>query len=407
MNNKTTLNLVEIRPSPHIKGPRSVENIMRRVMYMCIILAICFVLQYGMSALLSIIFVTGGSLLTEYYLCKTKTQSSGLHDYSAAITGLLLALTLPPGFPLWMGFVTGAVAIALGKGLFGGLGYNVFNPALIGRAFAQAAFPTAISTYTPSMLPNRFLEIIPSTLTLPMMAPPSLKTWLEAQQQTLTNLGNGLDAITSATPLVLWKFDFIATPYFDLFTGLYTHAMIGVSPLLVILCGLYLASQRCLNWKIPVSIILSAACLAWALHSYDPSRFATPGFTILSGGLILGAVFMATDMASSPTTPLGMWLYGILIGFLTVMIRNFSGLPEGVMYAILFANAATPLIEKISQRRVFGTGGSDKHMRKGATYPLHPGYISREEHSAVTPEKVIMKHKPKPEDRRKPQREEQ
>ena len=407
MNNKTTLNLVEIRPSPHIKGPRSVENIMRRVMYMCIILAICFVLQYGMSALLSIIFVTGGSLLTEYYLFKTKTQSSGLHDYSAAITGLLLALTLPPGFPLWMGFVAGAVAIALGKGLFGGLGYNVFNPALIGRAFAQAAFPTAISTYTPSMLPNRFLEIIPSTLTLPMMAPPSLKTWLEAQQQTLTNLGNGLDAITSATPLVLWKFDFIATPYFDLFTGLYTHAMIGVSPLLVILCGLYLASQRCLNWKIPVSIILSAACLAWALHSYDPSRFATPCFTVLSGGLILGAVFMATDMASSPTTPLGMWLYGILIGFLTVMIRNFSGLPEGVMYAILFANAATPLIEKISQRRVFGTGGSDKHMRKGATYPLHPGYISREEHSAVTPEKVIMKHKPKPEDRRKPQREEQ
>jgi ferredoxin len=137
------------------------------------LLPICafYVFQYGISALASIAVVTGACLLTERFFVGTGTQAGRLSDYSAVITGLLLALTLPPGFPLWMGAVAGIVAIALGKALFGGIGFNVFNPALVGRAFVQAAFPTAIATYTPSFLPGRFTEFIPSTLAWPLMIP--------------------------------------------------------------------------------------------------------------------------------------------------------------------------------------------------------------------------------------------
>mgnify|MGYP000080311033 CR=1 FL=1 len=388
------MNLVEIRPSPHIKGPKSVETIMFHVMSVCIILAAYFVFQYGLSALLSIVVIVASCLLTERFLIQTGTQSGSLKDYSACITGLLLALTLPPGFPLWMGAISGIAAIALGKGLFGGLGFNVFNPALVGRAFAQAAFPTAIATYSPSMLPNRFIECVPSTLAMPLMAPVPIQNWISQQQ---------VDGISSATPLVLWKFESFLTSTVDLLSGVGHHVMASPSPILILLCGIYLAFRRFLDWRIPASVLASAAIFAAFLHWLDPAKFPPVLFTLCSGGLVLGAVLMATDMATSPVTPKGMWLYGALIGFLTIIIRHFSGLPEGVMYAILLGNAATPLIERISQPTPFGKGVLDKRQ-KGATYPLHPSYISREEDGAVAPKKIILKNKPKPEERRKPQR---
>ncbi len=388
------MNLVEIRPAPHIKGDLSVEKIMFHVMLVCAILCVYYVYQYGLSAFLSIVVVLLSCLFTERFLIQTGTQSGSLQDYSAAITGLLLALTLPPGFPLWMGAVSGVAAIALGKGLFGGLGFNVFNPALVGRAFAQAAFPTAIATYSPSLLPDRFIECVPSTLALPLMMPVSITEWVNKHH---------IDGLTSATPLVLWKFENFAASTVDLLSGFGNHVMAGPSPVLILLCGLYLALHRFLDWRIPAAVLLSAAFFAWALNALEPERFPTVTFTLLSGGLMLGAVLMATDMATSPVTPWGMWIYGALIGFLTVIIRNFSGLPEGVMYAILLGNAVSPLIERISQPMPFGKGVLDKRQ-KGATYPLHPSYISREEHNAVAPKKIILKHKPKPEERRKPQR---
>ena len=388
------MNLVEIRPSPHIKGPRSVEKIMLHVLLMCFVLAAYFVWQYGLSAFLLIIVVLLSCLITERFLIQTATQSGSLKDYSASITAVLLAITLPPGFPLWMGAVAGVAAISLGKGLFGGLGFNVFNPALVGRAFAQAAFPTAIASYSPSMLPNRFVECMPSSLALPLMSPVPIADWVN--QQTI-------DAVSSATPLVLWKFENILTSTVDLLSGVGHHVMAGPSPILILLCGFYLACRRFLDWRIPFSVLASAAIFAGFLHWYEPTRFPSVIFTLCSGGLVLGAVMMATDMATSPVTPKGMWIYGALIGFLTIIIRNFSGLPEGVMYAILLGNAATPLIERISQPTPFGKGVLDRRQ-KGATYPLHPRYISREEDSAVAPKKIILKNKPKPEERRKPQR---
>jgi electron transport complex protein RnfD len=180
----------------------------------------------------------------------------------------------------------------------------------------------------------------------------------------------------------------------ELLTSLSGHMAVGPSPALILVCGLYLAARRFMDWRIPLAILGSAAITAWLLFALDPVRYPNPFFMLFSGGLILGAVYMATDMATSPVTPKGMWVYGALIGLLTVVIRYYSGLPEGVMYAILIANAASPLIEKITQPVPFGRGVLDR-ARKRATYPLNPGYISREEAGAVTPKKRFLPNKPK------------
>jgi electron transport complex protein RnfD len=385
---------VEIRPAPHVRGERTVEKIMLHVVYSLLPVCAFYVFQYGVSALASLVVITGACLLTERWFIKTGTQSGHLGDFSATITGLLLALTLPPGFPLWMGAVAGFIAIALGKGLFGGLGFNVFNPALVGRAFAQAAFPTAIATYTPSFLAGRFTEFIPSSLAWPLMMPADAALWLKEKQ---------LDALAGATPLAKWKFDGVVANAGELLTSLYGHMAVGPSPLLILLCGGYLAWRRYLDWRVPMAIIGGAGAIAWMLFAFNPGHYPNPFFMLFSGGLILGAVYMATDMATSPVTPRGMWLYGGLIGLLTVVIRYYSGLPEGVMYAILIGNAATPLIERITQPTPFGKTLLGR-PRKGASYPLHPGYISREEASAVTPKKRILRNKPKRDERRPPNR---
>jgi electron transport complex protein RnfD len=382
------MSLIEIRSAPHIKGPRSVEMIMRNVVGSMLPICAFYVYQYGISALTSMLVVTGACLATERFFVSTGTQSGSTADWSATITGILLALSLPPGFPLWMGAVAGIVAIALGKALFGGIGFNVFNPALVGRAFVQAAFPTAIATYTPSFLPGRFSEFIPSSLTLPFMMPPdgaAIEAWVRLQH---------LDAIAGATPLARWKFDGVITPAEELLSSLAGHMAVGPSPLLILLCGTYLAVRRFLDWRVPVAIIGFAGVTAWGLYGLDPVRYPNPFFMLFAGGLILGAVYMATDMATSPVTPRGMWVYGGLIGLLTVTIRYYTGLPEGVMYAILLANAAAPLIERVTQPTPFGKARLFRRKRS-ATYALTPDYISREDAHAVTPKKRFLKNKPK------------
>jgi electron transport complex protein RnfD len=354
---------------------------MRHVVYSLLPICAFYVFQYGVSALTSILVVTGACLLTERFFVRTGTQAGNISDYSATITGLLLALTVPPGFPLWMGFVAGVVAIALGKAIFGGIGFNVFNPALVGRAFAQAAFPTAIASYTPSFLPGRFTEFIPSSLALPLMIPAETAEWVKAKH---------LDALAGATPLAQWKFEGIVTGAGDLLTSLAGHMAVGPSPVLILVCGAYLAVRRFMDWRIPAAILGSAAVTAWALYMSNPGHYPNPFFMLLSGGLVLGALYMATDMVTSPVTPRGMWVYGGLIGVVTVVIRYYSGLPEGVMYAILIGNAATPMIERITQPTPFGKGVFGKRKRS-ATYTLSPDYISREEDAAVTPKKRFLR----------------
>jgi electron transport complex protein RnfD len=252
---------------------------------------------------------------------------------SATITGLLLGLTLPPGFPLWMTALGSAFAIVFGKSVWGGLGQNVFNPALVGRAFLQAAFPVAITTWASPA--GGFFTLRGDLFAMPFTHPRPA-------------------AITSATPLGLLKFEHQGTALRDLVLGS-TGGSVGETAALVILAGgLYLAWRRWLNWRIPVSILATVAMVSAVMHVVDPSK-PDPLFMLFSGGLMLGAVYMATDMVTSPVTNRGRWVFGIGIGILVVIIRVWGGLPEGVMYAVLFMNALTPFINRATQPRVFGT----------------------------------------------------
>lgn len=303
------------------------------------------VYQFGLSALLLLVTTTAACMATEYLFARLSGRGNSLRDWSVVITGLLLGLTLPPGFPLWMAAVAGFVGVGLGKALFGGLGFNVMNPALVGRAFVQAAFPVAITTWTPAFAPGRFTELIPSTLTPPLMQPIPVGDWIA---------GLRIDAYTGATPLALQKFQHIEVSTTDLFTGMVTGSAGETSALLILLCGLYLAFRRMLDWRIPAGVMAGAALTALPLWLHDGAVFPSPWFVLGSGGLMLGAWFMASDMVASPVTPWGALLYGIFIGVVTVIIRLFGGLTEGVMYAILLANAASPLIAAVTQPRVYG-----------------------------------------------------
>ncbi|MDH5632165.1 MAG: RnfABCDGE type electron transport complex subunit D [Gammaproteobacteria bacterium] len=347
--------IIELRTSPHAHADSSVEQIMRNVVYALLPVCGYGIYLFGISALALILVVTASCLLTEAMFNRARNGDNSLRDWSAVITGLLLALTLPPSLPLWMGAVSGFVAIALGKLLFGGLGFNVFNPALIGRAFIQAAFPVAITTWTPALAPQRFVELIPSTLAWPFTRALPVDQWSKM----------AVDSFSGATPLGLAKFESVHTDTLSLFAGATAGSIGETSAALIILCGLYLALRRMLDWRIPVAVMLGTTILAAALHGYDAGRYPSPWFMLFSGGLMLGAWFMATDMVGSPVTPLGVWIYGLLIGMLTVVIRLFGGLPEGVMYAILLANAAAPLIDQLTQPRVYG----DSRRKRGEAKP--------------------------------------
>jgi electron transport complex protein RnfD len=334
---------LELRTSPHVVKNNSVERIMFHVVLALLPVAAFSVWQYGLSALALIVTVTATCLLSERLFNRMAGTASTLSDWSATITGLLLALTLPPAFPLWMGAVAGFTAIALGKALFGGIGFNVLNPALVGRAFVQAAFPVAITTWVPAYAPSRFTEFVPTTFTLPFMTPPDIGEWAK----------QAVDGFTGATPLARWKFENVLATPTDFLSGAVTASAGETSAILILVCGLYLAARKFLDWRIPVAVLGSAALTALVFHLVD-GRYPDPLFVLLSGGLMIGAVFMATDMATSPVTPRGVWIYGALIGVVTVMIRYFGGLTEGVMYAILIGNALAPLIDQVCQPRVFG-----------------------------------------------------
>lgn len=337
MLNKT----LNISTSPHIVKGLSTDTIMRNVVWALLPVAAFAVYTFGISALLVIMVAIVSCVVTEHFLCKLSNQESTISDWSAVITGLLLGLTLPPGFPLWMAFCGGVIAIALGKFIFGGLGYNVFNPALVGRAVLQAAFPVAITTWYPALLDNRFSTASASIFTFPFMEPE-------------------IDGIAGATPLAAFKFDHVTTNASDLALGLVSGSTGETCAFLIVLGGIYLIARKMMNWRIPVSILATVFVLSGALYLINNQVYPSPIFMLFSGGLMLGAVFMATDMVASPITPLGVWVYGGIIGLLVVVIRIWGGLPEGVMYAILLANAISPHIDNLIRPRVYGTAKSLK-----------------------------------------------
>jgi electron transport complex protein RnfD len=328
---------LDIRTSPHISSGESTEVIMRNVVVAALPVAAFAVYSYGLTALLLLLVASFSCVLTEHLFCRFTGKESTIGDWSAAVTGLLYGLTLPPGLPLWMAATGGFFAIALGKTLFGGLGYNVFNPALVGRAVVQGAFPVAMTTWSAPFFEGRFQSVLTSALTLPFVEPV-------------------YDAVSGATPLAAMKFDSEITESYDLAMGFIGGSTGETSSLLILLGGAYLVYRNMMNWRIPAVILLTVVVLTAVFHTMNPEAYPTPHFMLFSGGLFFGAIFMATDMVTSPVTNLGIVLYSVLIGGLVVVIRFWGGLPEGVQYSILFANGCVPLIDRAIQPRVYGTG---------------------------------------------------
>ena len=289
---------------------------------------------YGLSAikllLVGVIACMGVEFLIQKYLMRTKVTVT---DLSAAVTGVLLALNLPPTAPWWVIVIGAVVAIGVAKMTFGGLGHNIFNPALVGRVFLLISFPVIMTDWT-----------VPAS-------------WFRP----------GVDAVTGATPLALVKeglaqgmtVDQILSANPDLTYGQMLFARAGgsageASALAIILGFIYLLVRRVIRPHIPVTIILTVAVMTGIFWLIDPSQYTDPLFNILTGGVLLGSVFMATDYVTSPMAVKGMVIYGIGIGVLTVLIRYFGSYPEGVSFAILIMNSIVPLLNKYIKPARFG-----------------------------------------------------
>jgi electron transport complex protein RnfD len=320
-----------ITASPHLAAGDSTPKIMWHVVGSLAPIVAFATWHFGPSAPL----VIGAALLGAVAAERAFGRSGTLLDGSAVITGILLGLTLPPGLPMWMAFVGGLFAIGIGKIVFGGLGQNIFNPALLGRAFLQAAFPVSMTTW-PLPAGDDWWALRGDTFALPFATP------------------HVLEGITGASPLGRMKFEHQGTRVLDLFLGTTTGSLGETSALLILLCGGYLALRNYLNWRIPASLFATVAVLATGLHALDPVRYPDAVFMLLSGGLVLGAMYMATDLVTSPVTNPGCWLFGAGIGLLVVLIRLWGGLAEGVMYAILIMNALVPYLNLFTQPRPFG-----------------------------------------------------
>ena len=305
--------------SPHLKGTESVPKIMLSVILTLLPAVIYSVYQFGLYTLAMYLVSIAACLIFEYLAVRWRKRPLSLKDFSAVVTGVLLVMALPPKFPIY-GVLLGAfAAIVIGKQIFGGLGYNIFNPALIGRAFLAATYPVWISQW----------------------AAPRL----------------GINAVAGATPLASLKFDGISTPYSALFFGTTGGSIGETSALLILMGAFYLLLRKYIKWRIPASILATVAGLGQVFHLLNPGKYPDALFHLLAGGLMLGALYMATDMVTSPLTDKGCLVYGTGIGLLVVVIRLFGGLPEGVMYAIIFMNSLVPLINRATKPRVFGTGG--------------------------------------------------
>jgi electron transport complex protein RnfD len=323
-----------ISTAPFLHTQTSTPGIMWEVIYTLIPVQLAAFYFFGLSSVMVSLSAVAGAMLTEWLFDSSAQRGESLKDGSALLTGMLLAFCLPPGFPLWMAFLGGVVSIGMGKTIWGGLGQNVFNPALVGRAFLQAAFPTAITTWEAP--DGRYLAFRGTNTAVPFYQ------------------GEAVDGISGATALSKMKFDQQATDWLELLIGNVSGSLGETSALLLILAGLYLLARKLINWRIPASILLTVAVFSGILYLIDPQAYPSPGFMLFAGGLLLGTVYMATDPVTSPLTPRGCWIYGFGIGFLVVLIRVWGGLPEGVMYAILFMNACTPLINRFVKTKVYG-----------------------------------------------------
>ena len=305
--------------APHVRDPVDVKRVMWTVVVALLPALAASVYFFGLRvlAMVAVSYVCGGIVEVVFALVRKEEITEGF-----LVTGLLFALILPPGTPLWMVGLGVVFGVTIGKEVFGGTGHNVFNPALVGRCFLILGYPATM----------RSSWIDPGT-----------GWWGHA----LSYVEPGVDALTQATPLSLAHAGRYL-PVEHLFWG-YTRGCAGeTSGAALLLGGLFLLATRVANWRTVVSILGTVTVLQVVLHAAWPEQFGPALYHLLAGGLLLGALFMATDPVSSPITRGGKWAYGILIATVVVLIRNIGGFPEGVMFAILLGNVCAPLLDEVA-----------------------------------------------------------
>jgi len=307
------------RLAPHIRDPLDVKRFMSMVIIalLPVLLASFYFFGLRLLAMLAVSYIAGGAVEVIFAIVRKEEINEGF-----LVTGMLFPLILPPTLPLWMVAVGVIFGVLVGKEVFGGTGRNVFNPAIVGRCFLALAYPAAMSSHwvkPGQQLGGRLLEYVSAS---------------------------NLDAVSTATPLVSAKQGELAA---------LSHLVIGSVPgsvgetsgMAIILGGVFLLLTRVANWRTVASILGSAFVFAGILHHVNPQQYAPALWHLFAGGLLLGAFFMATDPVTSPATNAGKWFYGTMIGITTILIRNFSGYVEGVMFAILLGNIVAPILDEI------------------------------------------------------------
>ncbi len=298
--------------SPHVRSSESTRRIMIDVIIALLPATACGIYFFGLNALFVILVCVFSAVLVEFALQKMMRRKVTAFDGSAALTGLLLALNLPPSVPLWIPFLGSAFAIAIVKQCFGGLGHNFLNPALAARAFLVVSWPTAMTTWT-----------------MPV------------------------DAVSSVTPMTALKMGGAMSPYLDMAVGNIGGCIGETSAIALALGGLYLLARRIIDWRIPGVYIASVALISWIA---GPAGLFTGDalYHTLGGGLMIGAIYMATDYTTSPISKKGKIIFALGCGILTSVIRIWGNIPEGVSYSILLMNLAVPLINKAFKPKLFG-----------------------------------------------------
>ncbi len=322
-------NLLKVSPSPHIHSGNSIKKEMYGVLLALIPTFLASFYFFGIDALILSVTAVVAAVVVEFLIQKFILKGElTILDGSAVITGLLLAFNLPSNLPIWILLIGVVIAIGVAKMSFGGLGQNPFNPALVGRVFLLISFPVDMTTWP-------------------------------------TTIMDKSDAITGATPLALVKEGFkngenwsdllLQIPSsLDLFQGQMGGSLGEVSAIAIIIGGIFLLWRKIITWHIPLAILGSMFVFSGILHWISPEEYATPLFHLLTGGVLLGALFMATDMATSPMTSRGGIVFGVGIGVITIVIRVFGAYPEGVSFAILLMNSVVPLINQRFKPKRFG-----------------------------------------------------
>ena len=322
-----------VSASPHVHSDRTSKKLMYDVVIALIPAFLVSLYVFGISAFIVTAVAVISCLLFEYLIQKYLMKANvTIGDGSALITGILLAFNLPPGLPIWMIIVGSLVAIGVAKLSFGGLGFNLFNPALIGRVFLLVSFPVQMTMWPTAVENNTTIaDAVTGATPLGM-----IKEGLM--------FGDTMSVISAKIPSTL-----------EMFLGITGGSIGEMSALALLLGGLYLLYRKVITWHIPVTMLVTMAVMTGIFWVIDPESYASPLIHILSGGALLGAFFMATDLVTSPMTKKGMIVFAIGIAVITVVIRLFGAYPEGVSFGIIIMNAFVPLINTYFKPRRFGS----------------------------------------------------